>query len=200
MRKFMTIFGVGVTALLLILGSTPARAGQLSWDDAVGDPTTLAQGTWDITKVTLSFDGARFTARIKVAALGDPAPFGTGQHFAVRFNFDESQYTLRLTQDRVTGETFTFQQDAGQSQVATIACRTCKYELDTKNSEVVMHIGFDSLKSAARKLAPGQSIDGITAFAGASYSEPSGTFGTLLWGGGTPGDTAPPPDGATFTF
>lgn len=199
MRKFMTTLGVGLVALLMILGPAPARAGELSWDDLKGEPATFAQGTWDVTKVNLSFDGANFFVRIQVAALGDPAPFGTGQHFTATFNHESNRFILRLTQDRLAGESFTLQQPSGQNQVSTVACKTCKFKLDKEKSEVLMQIGFESLKSASRTLAPGESLTGISIVTGPTYSEPSGTFGTLLWGGGA-GDTTSPPDGASFTF
>jgi hypothetical protein len=190
-----------ILAVVTGLGSTlPARAGELSWTDPAGDATTLGQGSWDITKVGLSFDGTTFVAKIKVVALGDPPPFGTGQNFAVRWNFGDGQFTMRLTHDRFTGEKYTFQARAGESQVSTLTCKTCKHKLDRAKSEITMQIGFETLKSAMRKLAPGQKIESITAFASNAHSEPSGTFGTLLWGTGTPGDTAPPPAGTTFTF
>lgn len=200
MRRSMTTLGVGLVALLMILGPAPARAGEMSWEDAAGEPSTFAQGTWDITKVTLAFDGATFSVRLKLAALGDPAPFGTGQHFTASFMHGENEMILRLTQDRVSGETFVFQQPSGQNQVTTVPCKSCKYKLDREKSEVLMQIGFESLKGASRKLGPGQSVDQITVFTGATYSEPSGEFNTLLWGGSYPGDTAPPPDGEGFTF
>lgn len=200
MRKFLVSVGSALLAAALLMTGTPAQAASMSWDDALDDPTTAAQGTWDIKKVTLEFDGATFFMHIDLKQLGDPAPFGTGQFFAVRFTFGEGEYTFRLTQDRLNGETFTFQERAGQSQVATIACRTCKYKMDREASRLTMQVGFDSLKSTLRKLGPGGQIETLRAFTGTAYSEPSGQFGTLLWGGGTPGDDAPAPDPRTFTF
>lgn len=200
MRRFLTIAGTTLLATALLMGGTPAKAASLSWTDPAGDPTAAGQGTLDITKVTLDFDGKTFFMKLDMAALGDPAPFGTGQFFAVRFSYGEGQYTFRLTQDRLIGETFTFQERSGQSQVSTLTCKTCKFQLDRKLSRVTMQVGMDSLTSAIRKLGPGKSIEAITALTGAAYSEPSGTYGTLLWGGGTPGDSAPAPAPATFTF
>lgn len=193
-------------ALALLLGGSPAQAGSMSWDDAAGDPTTLAQGTLDITKVTLNFDGNKFSSTLDIAQLGEPAPFGTGQWFSFRFNFGEGVYTMRVTQDRLTGDNFQFQQKVGESTVETIACKTCKFELDFEGSKVYMEIGYESLKSTLRKLAPGQSIEALNAFSGPVYSDPTGTVGgtvftgpNILWAG-NPGDSAPHPDAKTFTF
>lgn len=200
MRRFLIAIGTALLAVSLLMTGTPAQAGSLSWEDPLDDPTTAAQGSWDIKKVTLDFDGATFRMTMDVKQLGDPPPFGTGQFFAVRFQFGDGQYTFRITQDRLAGENFQFQERAGQSQVRTIVCKTCKYTLDRKANKVTMQIGFDSLTSTLKKLAPGGKIESILAFTGTAYSEPSGTFGNLLWGGGTPGDSAPAPAPGTFTF
>ena len=206
MRKLLISSGAVLLAVALLLAGAPAQAGSMSWEDDPGDPSTGAQGTLDITKVAINFDGSTFFATLDMAALGEPAPFGTGQHFAFRFNYGEGQYTLRLTQDRFHGEVFTFQERTGESEVTTIPCKTCKAELDFEASQVRMQIGMSSLTSAMRKLAPGQSIEGLTALTGAAYSDPSGMQAgvvfsghTILWGN-TPGDSAPAPDGAKFTF
>jgi len=200
MRRFLISTGTALLAVALLMTGTPAKAASLSWNDPADDPTTAAQGTWDITKVSLESDGKTFFMTLDVKDLADPAPFGTGQFFAVRFTYGEGQYTFRLTQDRLVGDKFTFQERSGQSQVSTIACKTCKAKLDMKANKVIMQVGWESLASGLRKLAPGKKIEAITALSGGAYSEPSGTFGTLLWGGGTPGDSAPAPDPATFTF
>lgn len=206
MRKFLISSGAVLLAVALLLAGTPAKAGSMSWEDDAGEPSTGAQGTLDITKVTLDFDGSTFFATLDMAELGEPAPFGTAQHFAFRFNYGEGQYTLRLTQDRFHGEIFTFQERTGDNQVSTIPCKTCKAELDFEASQVRMQIGWESLTSAARKLAPGQSIEAITALTGPAYSDPTGLQAgvvfsghTILWGT-TPGDSAPAPDPGTFTF
>lgn len=200
MRKLLISATTMLLAVALLLTGAPAQASSLSWDDALDEPTTVAQGTWDIKKVSLNFDGTTFFITLDIKALGEPAPFGTGQFFAVVFNYGDGEYTLRLTQDRLTGDTFTMQEASGQNQVSTLTCKTCKFKLDFEGSRVLMQVGMESLKSAMRKLGPGQSIEGINVFSGASYSEPSGTFGTFLWGGSEPGDSAPAPDPATFTF
>lgn len=200
MRRFLTTLGVALVASALVLNGSPAKAGTLSWDDPVGDPATLAQSTLDITKVSLNFDGTTFFVALDIAQLGEPAPFGTGQFFAVAFDYGDGHYTLRVTQDRVTGDAFSFQEEVGEAQVGPIACKTCKFKLDFEASKVLIQVGFESLKSAMRKLAPGESFEALTAWSGGSYSEPSGTFGTFLWGGSEPGDSAPAPDPATFTF
>ena len=200
MRRFLTLATTSFVALALLLTGVPAQAGEMSWDDAVDEPSTGLQATMDITKVTLTFDGATFLTRLDIKDLGEPAPFGTGQFFAVRFNYGDGEYTMRVTQDRLAGDGFQFQEASGQNQVSTIACKTCKYKLDMEANQVTMQIGYDSLKSALRKLAPGDTLDGLTAFSGAAYSEPSGEFGTLLWGGGTPGDTSTHPEGEPFTL
>ena len=200
MRRILISLATTAVAASLLLGGTPAKAASLSWEDAVDEPTAAAQGTWDLTKVTLDFDGTTLFMTLDVKSLGEPAPFGTGQYFAVRFAYGEGQYTFRLTQDRVNGDNFQFQERSGQNQVSTLTCRTCKAQLDFEGSKVIMQVGMESLQSAMRKLGPGQSIEAITALTGAAYSEPSGTFGTFLWNGSTPGDSAPAPDPAKFTF
>lgn len=200
MRRTLTALGVAVLAASLLMAGAPAQAGSYSWDDPADDPGTLAQATLDITKVTLDFNGAVFNVTMDIKQLGEPAPFGTGQYFGVEFLYGENRYILRLTQDRLLGDAFSFQVESGQSQVSPITCRTCKYQLDFEASKVRFQIGLESLKSALRKFAPGQSIEGLLAYTGAAYSEPSGTFGTFLWGGSTPGDSAPAPDPASFTF
>lgn len=201
MRRFLTASGVALLAVALLLTGTPAQAGSLSWEDDTGEPETAAQGTLDITKVTLDFDGATFFMTLDMADLGDPAPFGTGQYYAVRFNYRDDVFTFRLTQDRLTGDTFTFQQRSGESQVTTLVCKTCKAELDVEAKQVRMQVGMESLKSAMRKLGPGEKIEALTALTGASYAEPSRAVfpgGTFLWG--VSQDSAPAPDPATFTF
>ena len=210
MRRFLTVTGTALLAVALLMGGTPAQAGELSWADEVDEPGTAAQATLDIAKVTLSFDGTTFKTVLDIKGLGDPAPFGTGQFFALDFSFGEADYTLRVTQDRVVGDKFQFQSSelapGGNSRtVTTIPCRTCKFELDRAGSKVLMQIGWESLTSAARKLAPGKSIEALEASTGSSYSLPdtSGTGvingGTFLWYG-NPGDSSAHPDGEPFTF
>lgn len=206
MRRFLVATGTALLAVSLVMTGNPAQAGSMSWEDAAGDPTTLAQATLDITKVTLNFDGNTFSSTLDIAQLGEPAPFGTGQWFSFRFNFGEGVYTFRVTQDRFTGDNFQFQQKVGESTVEAIACKTCKFKLDFEASQVYMEIAFESLKSSLRKLGPGQSIEALSAFSGPVYSDPSGVVGgtvfsgpNLLWAG-NPGDSAPHPEGASFTF
>lgn len=204
MRRFLISTGTALLAAAVLMGGSPAQAGSFSWADPETDPSTLAQGTLDITKVSLNFDGKDFVSTLDLKQVGDPAPFGTGQYYAFRFFFGENEYILRLTVDRLNGEGFQFQQRTqtpGGSEVAAITCKTCRYKVDKEASKVTLQIGFESLRSAARKLAPGGKIENMSASTGAAYSEPSGTFGTLLWAGTTAaGDSAPAPDGATFTF
>lgn len=203
MRPGTRLSALAGTALaaLLIAGGTPARGATLEWKDAVDDAVVAgpaSQATLDITKVNLNFDGKTLKATLDIKKLGDPAPLGTGQYFAVRWMFSDKQYTLRLTQDRVAGNIFQFQErtdDPGGSTVATIACRTCKANLDIAKSQVQMQIGMDSLTSAMKKLKPGSAIESLTAFSGAAYSAPTGPF---LWSGAH--DSAPAPAPATFTF
>jgi hypothetical protein len=189
----------GFMALALLVTGTPAQASSMSWSDDVDEPILLAQGSLDITKVTLDYDGKTFSVVLQMKQLGDPAPFGTGQWYGFRFNYGENQYTMRLTQDRIIGDAFQFQQKTGDAEVTGIPCKTCKFKLDREASQVRMEIGFESLKSALRKLEPGQSIDALLASTGPAYSEPSGTFGTVLWAG-NPGDSSTHPDGESFTF
>ena len=204
MRRFLSLAGALSLTVALLMSGTPAQAGEKSWTDDVGEPQTAAQETIDITKVTLSFDGKTFKSVLDIKKLGEPMPFGTGQFFILGFSFGEADFNLTLTQDRLTGNSFQFQSSepapggAGNS-VTTITCKTCKYNLDMTKSRVEFQIGWESLTSSARKLALGGSIENVQAESGPAYSEPSGTFGTLLWGT-TPGDTSKHPDDQSFTF
>lgn len=199
MRRFLTVTVAGFLAAALLMAGMPAQAASMSWEDEVGEPILTATGTLDITKVSLNYDGKKFAVTLDMREVGDPAPFGTGQWFGFRFNYGEGVYTMRVTQDRVVGDGFAFQEKTGDAEVTAIACKTCKFKIDREAKKVYMEIGFDSLKSALRKLAPGQSIEALYASTGPAYSEPSGTFGNVLWGG-SPGDNSVHPDDATFTF
>lgn len=207
MRKFWTIGGAAFLAVALLLSGSPASAGSLSWEDAVDEPDNAAQATLDITKVSLNYDGKTFTVDYDIKQLGEPAPFGTGQYFAFDFVFGETEYLLVVTQDRLVGDNMQFQSaepapDGNSRTVTTIMCKTCKFKLDFEASKVHMEIGFESLKSGLRKLAPGAKIEGLVASTGMAYSEPSGmifTSPTILWNP-TPGDDAPHPSDGSFTF
>lgn len=202
MRKSLTFAGASLLVAALMLPGSPARAGEVSWDDPVDDAVAqgpASQATMDITKVNLSFDGKTFKTTMSIKQLGDPAPFGTGQYFAMRFTFGEGQYTMRLTQDRAAGNVFQFQERTetpGGSEVRTIPCRTCKSELDVAKSQVIMQIGMESLNSAIRKLGPGSTIETLSAESGSSYGLPD--IGPFLWL--DIGDNAPAPPPAKFTF
>ena len=207
MRRFLTLTGTVLLAVAVLLAGTPAQAGEVSWADETDEATTVAQATIDITKVTLSFDGKTFKSVLDIKQLGEPMPFGTGQFFLVEFKFGEAEYNLTITQDRLVGDSMQFQSSepapGGQSNtVTTIACKTCKFKLDFDKSQVEIQIGWESLTSSLRKLAPGGSIEAVTARTGPAYSEPSGqifTSPTFLWGT-TPGDSTTHPEDPTFTF
>lgn len=206
MRRFLISTGTVLLSVALLMSGTPAQASEMSWADDVGEAHLTATGTLDIAKVTLNYDGAKFVVTLNMKEVGDPAPFGTGQWFGFRFVYGEGTYTMRVTQDRFAGDNFQFQEKVGDAQVSAIACRTCKFKIDRAASKVHMEIGAESLKSALRKLAPGSSIETLTASTGPAYSDPSGAVNTavgggpnLLWGG-NPGDSSVHPDGASFTF
>ena len=207
MRKFLISSGTVLLAVALLLAGSPANAGSKSWEDDVDEPETAAQATLDITKVTLDFDGKTFTSTIDIKQLGDPAPAGSGQFFGLDFVFGGKDYILTVNQDRLVGDYFVFQSaetspDGNTRTVTTIPCKTCKFELDFEGSKVRMQIGWESLTSAARKLAPGGKITDLEASSGPTYAEPSQMIFTspiILWGT-TPGDTATAPGDASFTF
>ena len=207
MRRFLTSSGTLLLAVALLLAGSPANAGSMSWEDEVDEPTTAMQATLDITKVTLDFDGKTFTSTLDIKQLGEPAPFGSGQYFALDFVFGEKDYILTVNQDRLVGDYFVFQSaetapDGETRTVTTIPCKTCKFELDFEGSKVRMQVGWESLTSAARKLAPGGKITELAASSGPTYAEPSQMIFTspiILWAE-NPGDAAPAPGDAAFTF
>lgn len=79
MRRFISITAAALMAAALLLGAAPVKAGTMSWEDAAGEPATGAQGTLDITKVTLNFDGKTFSSTLDNP--GDSAPHPDGESF-----------------------------------------------------------------------------------------------------------------------
>lgn len=200
MRRFLTAIGVAFLAASLVLGGTPARAGELGWADAEGDafPPVVSNPTLDVVKTSLATTPDSFIWKTQVKQLGDPLPVATGHHFTLGFTFADASFVMRVTQDRVAGNGIVFQkQDETTPTVQNLGCTKCKLHLDPATNTVTLTASLGTMQAASRKLVAGAKIEGISVFTGLMWDIPE--VGTL-YGDSSHGDDAPPPDGATFTL
>ncbi|HUR48072.1 MAG TPA: hypothetical protein VMY88_00885 [Acidimicrobiales bacterium] len=200
MRRFLTALGVAALASSLVLGGTPARAGELGWADAEGDafPPVVSNPTLDIVKTSLTTTPESFVWKTQLKQLGDPLPIATGHHFTLNFTFGDAAFVMRVTQDRVAGDGIVFQkQDETTPTVQNLGCAKCKLSIDPATNTITLTASLGTMQAASRKLVAGAKIDTISVFTGLMWDIPQ--VGTL-YGGSDQGDEAPPPDGATFTL
>lgn len=201
MRRFLTAMGVAVLATTLLLGGTPARAGELGWTDAEGDAFPPAgpasNATLDVVRTSLATTPENFVWKTQVRQVGEPMPIATGHHYSLQFSFAGSSFLFRVTQDRIGGNGVVFEKDDPTAPtVENIGCGKCKFEVDPKTNTVTLTASLGTLQAASRKLVAGATIEEISVFTGPRWSAGGGT----LYGGSAFGDSAPPPDGATFTL
>lgn len=202
MRRFLTVVGVAVLATSLVLGGTPARAGELGWTDAAGDAfppvAPVSNATLDIVKTSLATTPDSFVWKTQVAKLGDPLPVATGHHFTLQFTFADASFVMRVTQDRVGGNGIVFQkQDETTPTVQNLGCAKCRLNIDPATNTITLTATLGTMQAASRKLVAGAKIEEILVFTGLMWDIPE--IGTL-YGGSAQGDEAPPPDPAAFTF
>ena len=202
MRRFLTGLGVALVATSLILGGIPARAGELSWTDAAGDAfppvAPVSNATLDITKTSLTTTADSFVWKTQVVKLGDPLPIATGHHFTLEFAFGDASFVMRVTQDRVAGDGIVFQkQDETTPTVQNLGCAKCKFAIDPATNTITLTASLGTMQAASRKLVAGATIEAISVYSGLMWDIPE--VGTL-YGASDHGDSAPPPDGATFTL
>jgi len=197
-RKAFKI-SVGLALVMTLLAvSSPARAGERSWKDAVGDSFPGGANTaLDITQVNLSTSADSFIWRTQVKKVGDPIPLATGHHYTLSFAFADANFIMRITQDRLGGNGVVFQkQDATTPTVQNLGCAKCKVTIDPKTNTLTLTATLGTMQAASRKLVAGAKVEKVNVFSGLMWATPVGT----LYGASGQGDSAPPGDEATFTF
>ena len=200
MRRFLVSSGTVFVTVALLLTGTPANAGQLSWTDPELDafpPGPASNATLDVVRVSLATTPDSFIWQTQLRQLGEPLPIATGHHFTLNFTFGDAAFVIRVTQDRLNGNGVVFQkQDETTPTVQNLGCAKCKLSIDAEANTVTLTASLGTMQAASRKLVPGATIEGINAFTGLMWATPAGT----LYGGSAQGDSAPPPDGASFTL
>lgn len=201
MRRSFIVLAVALTATATLLGGTPVRAAQMSWTDAEADafpPGPATNAALDITKVSLATTPEEFVWTTQVTQVGDPRPGGTGHHYTLEFTFGDASFVMRVTQDLVAGNGIVFQKsDETTPTVQNLGCAKCKLDINPESNTITLRATIGTMQAASRKLVPGAKIEGVSVFTGLMWDIPE--VGTL-YGGSGQGDSAPPPDPASFTF
>lgn len=201
MRRSFIVLAVALTATAMLLGGTPVRAGELSWTDAEADAFPAGPATnaaLDIQKVSLKTTADEFIWTTQVAAVGEPRPTGTGHHYTLEFTFGEASFLMRVTQDLVAGNGIVFEKsDETTPTVQNLGCAKCKLDINPDTNTITLRATLGTMQAASRKLVPGAKIEGVTVYTSVLAAIPE--VGTLYFGSGQ-GDSAPPPDPASFTF
>lgn len=197
MRRFLTVLGVASLATSLLLAGTPARAGELGWDDAAGDSFPPgATEALDIVKTSLATTPDSFIWKTQVSKLSDPLP-GVGQHYTLVFFFLDVEYVMRVTRDALNGDAIVFQKaDPTAPTVENLGCAKCKFSIDPATNTITLTASLGTLQAGSRKLVAGATIDQIEVSASVMGDTPVGT----LYFGAPLGDSAPPPAPGTFTL
>lgn len=184
------------TALALLLGSSPASAGSVSWEDKAGDATYfyVASGTpnekaFDITKVTVGSDGANFTYKLLVPEMtaGNPSP-AYGYIFRMYFTVEGKEFYFRVG-EAATGKHFELRSPADTA----VECKGCTGVIDRKDKHALVTAPLASLINALKagglaEAAPGAEV---TALEANSQRYVAATLNA---------DTATAPEGTSFTL
>lgn len=205
MRKFLTTTGTALLASALLIGASPARAGEFGWTDPEGDATGVSaiastprppDPELDITKVTYLADGKNLNVTWHLTkAVGDPAA-SIGRDFDFYFTHDDHKYSVGAQLPAfpfdqgvlLTGAVFTNNDGA---QPTTITCG-CKLRIDDKANTITFTAGYEDLNRAfpgTGKVGPGTKFTALSGRAARIQ-------GALL----IPVDTTAPAEGAEFSF
>lgn len=196
----MSILGIPLLAALTVFAAPPAAGKSLSWVDASGEPSTLAQGTLDLTRISLTFDGTDLVTTSRFASLGEPPPTGTGQHLQLEFGTQGRDYSVVLVRDREAGDRMevfvTADPDRnGVREFLRKPCSACDFSLDFARSEVTVRFS-PRILAAFGKPAP-RTLTDLVAKTGPTYA--ISRENVLLYANSV-GDTAPAPEGTQFSF
>jgi hypothetical protein len=218
MRKFLTTLGVGLTALALLLGAAPARAGEASWKDPEGDavgylgatPPRPSEAAYDVLGVNLTSDGTLIKVNAQFKKLGAIPPQATGNTYRFIFKIGDGTYTLSVIQDRVAGNFSTFAvRDAVTGVNTATECIKCTGKLNMQANRVELQIPVSALESARKaakvappKIGPGTKMEGVKMEGGEyynlGYSIPGSPVG--LFSLSNTADTAALPAPGTFSI
>ncbi|MBW3537219.1 MAG: hypothetical protein KY395_05530 [Actinobacteria bacterium] len=157
---------VAFTAIGLLLGSTPANAASVSWEDEEGDatyffvvPGTPNEKAFDITTVTLASDGTNFTYEAVVPEMteGHPSP-AYGYFFRLYFTVAGTEFYFRVGEWQ-GGEHFEFR---GPGDTA-VECKDCTGVIDREGKRVVATAPLSSLTEVLKAgeyadAAPGEEV------------------------------------------
>ncbi|HUR48074.1 MAG TPA: hypothetical protein VMY88_00895 [Acidimicrobiales bacterium] len=209
MRRTLTTVVSLLAALGLLIGASPARAGEFAWTDPEGDATGLgAESTprppdpeLDISKVTYVADGKALNVTWNLTkAAGDPVG-SLGRDFDFYFTHDDHKYAVGAQlpafpldgsatggNGLVSGPLMTNNDGA---QAVQIPCG-CKLRIDDKRNTITFTIGYADLDRAF----PGTGKVGP----GTKFTDLSGRAARIQGAVLVNVDLTAPADGATFSF
>lgn len=201
MRKLL----LPVIPVLLFAAAMPARAATFSYADPEGDATGVysvestpmpSEPAYDITKVTMSFDGKelKYVAKIKGLPAGSPT-LSTGYYFRLQYTHMETSYEFQVAESAGTGSYFALIATEDPTQDA-LTCSGCKGLIDRKSSSVIvtaplksLNLGMKQGNAAIKPAVPGTVFDSL-------YVAAQRDLGLLT----LTSDRAAAPENSTFTL
>lgn len=194
-RSVRTLFAA-FAAIALLLASSPANAGSVSWEDEEGDATYFsnASGTpneeaFDITTVTLASDGTDFTYEAVVPEMteGNPSP-AYGYIFRFYFTVEGAEYYFRVGEGP-TGEHFELRDPSD----APVECKDCTGVIDREGKLVLVTAPLSSLTEVLKE------AEVADAAPGAEVTAPE-VMSQRYIGATLTADIAEAPEGTAFTL
>ena len=188
----------------LMLGSLPAQAASASWEDPAGDakqsgaeplgaPEVLSSNpVMDITKVTISSDGAALGYEVAVPEMAEGNPHATYTYlFRLYFTVGESEFHFRVGESPLGEPVFTFRDPDG----AVTDCKDCTGTIDREAKRVVVKAPLAAISAAfkAAEVADSAAGQSITAGEVLAQRDMAGQI-TLT------ADTATAPEGFSLTI
>lgn len=201
MRRTLTTAASMLLAIALLLGSIPARAGELNLPDPAGDATGLGEvestprpsdPELDILGIKYSSDGKELRIDLKMAKIGMPTG-SAGYTYRVNYTHGATDYQFLYQVLSVPGYDQPYFVLRAGVDGAEISCR-CSGKVNGKTATLEIRADIVSLGKAMKSFdpdapafGPGTKIGGLT-----NYSDR--ILGLLV-----AADWAVPKEGTTFT-
>ena len=185
MRRSLMSLGTAFLAAALLVGATPAQAGEASWSDPEGDATMFLVGetpkpsepTYDVLKVSVSTGGDKVNVVANFKQLGGIPPYAQGNVYRFYFTAGDVGFILSVIEDQVNGPGSTFSV-VGPAGSTSTDCFKCTGKIEADKNQVIMSMPYGSLEGARReaggtmKIAPGGELTEISFSGGEYYATP----------------------------
>lgn len=205
MRRTLTTAGAVALALALVLGASPARAGELRWVDDEGDATGIGVdevgGTprpsdpqLDILETTWSSDGKYLTLTMRLASVTGEPTGSTGRDYRFYFTHKETRWAVGAQLPSAPMDSAFIQGPImyNDTDGEYGDCGGCKITFDDKKKTFSLRVAYDTFDRAfpgSEKVGPGTKFTELTSVAA--------RFQVALI---MPADNSDAPAGTTFTF